>query len=64
MKRPKLNEIPIDPEILGKPGVNITMMAGQWDELLRAGYDAGCTLIEIDGQGIPTRAYRKDREEL
>jgi len=54
----------MDPEILGKPGVNITMMAGQWDELLRAGYDAGCTLIEIDGQGIPTRAYRKDGEPL
>ncbi len=58
MKRPKLNEIPMDPEILGKPGVNITMSDGQWDKFLQAGYDAGCTLIELDENQRPVRAYR------
>jgi len=51
----------MDPEILGKPGVNITMSEGQWDELLQAGYDAGCTLIEVDRYGGPVRAYRKEQ---
>jgi len=48
----------MDPEILGKPGVNITMSDGQWDKFLQAGYDAGCTLIELDENQRPVRAYR------
>lgn len=64
MKRPALNEVPLRADVLNKPGVSITMSAGQWDGLLQAAYDVGCTLIEIDQNGKPARAYRKDREKL
>ena len=63
MKRPVLNEVPLNPvmESLlgGKPSVNVTMSIGQWDEFLQAAYDAGHNLIEMDDNEIPVRAYRK-----
>lgn len=63
MKRPVLNEVPLDAVMTallgGKPSVNITMSPGQWDKLLQAAYDAGHNLIEVDDNEIPVRAYRK-----
>lgn len=58
MKRPELNEISLH-GVLDKPTVLITMSTGQWDELLQAGYNAGHTLLELDENEIPARAYRK-----
>lgn len=58
MKRPELHEIDIC-TVLDKPSVLITMSAGQWDPLLEAAYDAGHTLLEVDENEIPARAYRR-----
>lgn len=63
MKRPVLNEVPLNPvmESLlgGEPSVNISMNQGQWDGFLQSAYDAGHNLIELDDKEIPVRAYRK-----
>lgn len=59
MKRPELHEISIY-SVLDRPSVLITMSAGQWDPLLEAAYDTGATLIELDVNEIPARAYRKE----
>jgi hypothetical protein len=61
MKRPVLNEVPLNSTIwgTGKPSVNITMSAGQWNGFLQAAYDAGHNLIELDEDEVPVRAYRK-----
>lgn len=42
------------------PGALImTMGIGQWDALLARAYDDGWTLIELDENEVPIRAYRK-----
>jgi hypothetical protein len=62
MKRPALNEISIDFEgVLMRKGVLITMSQGQWDGLLAAAYDTGATLLELDDDEMPIKAYRKAR---
>ncbi len=58
MKRPKLNEVPLS-TITDKPTLLVTMSTGQWDRFLQAAYDAGATLLELDENEIPARAYRK-----
>lgn len=58
MKRPELNEVPLS-TITDKPSVIITMSTGQWDDLLQDAYDTGATLIELDENEHPVRAYRK-----
>lgn len=58
MKQPELHEIDIY-TVLDKPSVLITMSGGQWDNLLQAAYDSGATLLELDDNEIPTRAYRR-----
>lgn len=58
MTRPELHEAPLNEAI--RPGhLTVTMSPGQWDALLAASYDLGATLLEIDGNEQPTRAYRK-----
>ncbi|MEI6610992.1 MAG: hypothetical protein WCO53_14795 [Deltaproteobacteria bacterium] len=58
MKRPELREIPIERTM--RPGtINVTMSPGQWDGLLKAAYDAGHYLIEIDKNEKPVKAYQK-----
>jgi hypothetical protein len=58
MKRPVLNEIQVEGGIL-KPGLIVTMSIGQWDKLLAAAYDNGATLLELDENETPIRAYRR-----
>jgi hypothetical protein len=60
MKRPTLNEIPLDGGTLLKRGVIVTMSIGQWDKLLAATYDGGATLLELDDNEIPIKAYRRN----
>jgi hypothetical protein len=63
MKRPVLNEISLvetmESIVAGKPLAYMTMSRGQWDGLLHAAYQAGWTLLEVDGDEIPIRAYRR-----
>ena len=40
-------------------GPVITMSAGQWDALLSTAYEQGWTLLELDVDERPVRAYRK-----
>lgn len=66
MKRPVLNEIPLDTVMVvllsRKSSTNVTMSIGQWDRFLQAAYDAGHNLIELDKNEIPVRAYKKRLE--
>jgi hypothetical protein len=57
--RPILNEIPLAGGRILNPGVVITMRAGQWDNLLAAAYDTGATLLELDDDETPIKAYRR-----
>ena len=41
-----------------EPGRVVTMSEGQWDALLSAAYDADWTLLELDAEERPVRAYR------
>lgn len=52
-----LRRIPLS-EALGK-GTVITMSVGQWDALLAAAYEQGWTLLELDQNERPVRAYRR-----
>lgn len=65
MKRPKLNEVPI-PENLFQPGtITITVSPGQWDNLIKAAYDRGHLLLEIEevnGEERAVRAYRSNNQ--
>jgi hypothetical protein len=58
MKRPVLNETPLG-GIMLKPSVIVTMSIDQWDGLLAAAYDRGATLLELDDDEMPIRAYRR-----
>ena len=55
------------PENLFAPGqLLITMSPGQWDYLLKAAYDEGATLLEVDivkGREAFVGAYRKQQNE-
>lgn len=45
---------------LGRPGQRVmTMGEGQWDGILSAAYEQGWTLLELDEDERPVRAYRK-----
>ena len=63
MKRSKLNEIPLREAVAGilegGGGLFVTMSPGQWDALLDEAYRLGATLLEIDSNELPVRAYRK-----
>ena len=59
MRRPALNEIPLDGGTILKRGVIITMSTGQWDGLLAAAYDAGAVLLELDEHEKPIKAYQR-----
>ena len=41
--------------------MTFTMSEGQWDHLLAAAYNHGATLLEVDLNEIPVRAYRKPK---
>jgi len=57
-KRPTLEEIPISSAI-NKGCFNVTMSIGQWDGFLQTAYDNGATLLEVDENEKPVKAYRK-----
>jgi len=38
------------------------MGIGQWDALLARAYEDGWTLLELDENEVPVRAYRKARD--
>jgi len=64
MKQPKLNEIDLEGTLAGilrgsGGGLVVTLSPGQWDTLLQAAYDKGATLLEIDKNELPVKAYRK-----
>lgn len=59
MKRPVLNEITLDGGTILKRGLIVTMSVGQWDGLLAAAYDRGATLLELDDDEMPIKAYRR-----
>jgi hypothetical protein len=63
MTRPKLNEIPI-PENPFQPGtITITVSPGQWNTMLKAAYEEGYLLLEIEevnGEEKAVRAYRRN----
>lgn len=58
IKRPALNETPISSAI-NKGSFNVTMSTGQWDRFLQTAYDNGATLLEVDENEKPVKAYRK-----
>jgi hypothetical protein len=64
MKRPKLNQVPL-PNPFPIPGERyITMSPDQWDVLLKASYDRGWTLLEIEevnGEEKCVRAFKKNQ---
>jgi len=61
--RPQLDPTPV-PQSLSDPAESyITCSPGQWDPLLKAAYDTGWTLIEMEGEigkEKPVRAWKKD----
>jgi|APIni6443716594_1056825.scaffolds.fasta_scaffold453496_2 hypothetical protein len=59
MKRPVLNEIPLDGAAILKRGLTVTMSIGQWDKLLEAAYVGRATLLELDDDETPIRAFRR-----
>jgi hypothetical protein len=63
MERPKLKKRDLKEFMAdfmgGRAGVTVTMSPGQWDKLLQAAYNAGHTLLELDDNENPVRAYRK-----
>ncbi len=63
MKQPLLNEIPIEEGLAGilsgAARLSVTMSPGQWDTLLQCAYDLGATVLEMDANEQPVRAYRK-----
>lgn len=65
MTRPWLDRVPLDQAIPIRPGrITITMSVGQWDGLLAAAYEHGCTLLELDENERPVAAYRRSTKEV
>lgn len=56
-----LHPIPLEQAIAALTGAGrvITMSEGQWDALLSAAYQAGWTLLELDEDERPVRAYQR-----
>ena len=53
-----LHEVPLNEAL--RPGtITVSMSIGQWDDLLKVAYADGCTLLELDDDEEPVRAYRK-----
>jgi len=57
--RPRLAEVPLSSVWPPRPGLAyMTLSPGQWDALLQSAYEMGYTLIEVDADERPTKAYR------
>lgn len=55
--RPALHEVPV-PAGPQRGRVYLTINEGAWDALIKAGYESGFTLIEMDEDERPVRAFR------
>lgn len=68
MKRPSLNEIPLEEAmeslLSGNEGaLVVTMSEGQWDGLLAVCYESeDAILLELDDDELPVHAYRRLRQ--
>lgn len=57
---PTLNRVPVSDAFPPRAGSQIiTMSPGQWDDLLELAYESGWTLLELDEQDWPVKAYRR-----
>lgn len=62
MTRPQLNEVPIPGNPFAPGTLSITVSPGQWDNLIKAMYEGGHLLLEIEevnGKEKCVRAYCK-----
>ena len=62
MKRPELNEVPLQDALqkIGKNGtMMITMSVNQWDRYLEFSYQDGWILLELDDDEKPIRAFQR-----
>jgi hypothetical protein len=59
MTRPQLHQIPLTEVRFAAGTLTVTMSVGQWDMLLKAAYDMGHTLLELDADEQPVAAYRR-----
>ncbi len=61
MTRPPLHEIPLDIALPLRLGwLYATMSIGQWDLFLQIVYQRGWTLLELDQDEKPVRAFRRE----
>jgi hypothetical protein len=59
-RRPRLREVPLADVLPLRPGVlYFTCSPGRWDGWLRAAYDVGAVLSELDDDEIVTAAYQR-----
>jgi hypothetical protein len=56
--RRNLRQVPLTADLLTS-GIVITMSVGQWDVTLAQAYEMGWTLLELDANERPVRAYRR-----
>ena len=66
MTRPKLNEVPIPANPFQPGTLTITVSPGQWDNLIKAAYEGGHLLLEIEevnGEERAVRAYRHNAKD-
>jgi hypothetical protein len=66
--RRALTPFPLEQAIAALTGAEprarvMTMCEGQWDALLSAAYESGWTLLELDSEERPLRAYRLKKPE-
>jgi hypothetical protein len=58
-KRKNIRKVPLSSVVIGSGVCIITMSIGQWDETLRAAYDCGYVLLELDDNEQPVAAYKR-----
>jgi hypothetical protein len=59
-----LHPIPLREVVPLRPGTRVmTMVPGEWNALLAAAYERGWTLVEVDDDDRPVRAYRRAETE-
>ena len=62
MRRPKLNEIPLEGARSG--GLSILIGPEEWNEEIQVAYNSGLTLIEFGSSELAVRAFRKRPAEF
>lgn len=63
--RPPLQTVPLASVFPPRRGMAyITCSPGQWDGVLRAAYEVGFVLIEVDAAERPVQAYQRQEAEV